>query len=69
VSSEYKSTEIPNEVSTIGTIAFHAPEIYKNKIKGYNPIKSDVWAAGLIFYFMLLGKYPLEVKKKELFID
>ena len=35
---------------------FHAPEMFKqDKIRGE---KTDIWALGVTFYYMMCGKYP-----------
>jgi hypothetical protein len=36
--------------------------------KGFDPFPCDIWSAGLIFYFMLFGKYTIQIQNTELFI-
>lgn len=39
-----------------GTSLFMAPELFKHE--EYNPMKADVWAIGVTFYYMATQNYP-----------
>ena len=39
-----------------GSFAYTAPEIYEQS--SYDPMKSDIWSIGVIFYSMLAGQLP-----------
>lgn len=39
------------------SLMFCSPEIL-NENKSFDPIKSDIWALGVTFYYMATGKYP-----------
>lgn len=39
-----------------GTLLFMAPEIFKKQ--KYNPLKADIWAIGVTFYYMATHSYP-----------
>jgi serine/threonine-protein kinase len=44
----------------IGTYAYMAPEQIEEEVVGYF---SDIYSLGIIFYEMLTGRYPYEIKK------
>ncbi|EAX99774.1 CAMK family protein kinase [Trichomonas vaginalis G3] len=39
-----------------GTLFFMAPEIFKKQ--KYNPLKADIWAIGVTFYYMATHSFP-----------
>lgn len=42
--------------SNIGTMLLFSPEMFDNdKVAGE---KSDIWALGMTFYYLIAGKYP-----------
>ena len=47
----------------VGSIPFMSPEIL-NKVP-HDPFKSDVWALGIVFYFMAVGNLPWAIKSKD----
>ena len=46
-----------------GTRPYYSPEILFNK--GYNPLKADTWAMGVVLYILLHNKFPFHHKNKE----
>lgn len=44
------------EVTVAGTPNFMAPELTAKK--GYDPVKADVWALGIMLYWLATGFYP-----------
>ena len=54
------------EVVVAGTPQYMAPELVLRK--NYDPFKADVWALGIMLYWVTLGYYPQEAdnKKKKL---
>jgi serine/threonine protein kinase len=41
----------------LGTIFYMSPEVYEGKIHSF---ETDVWALGIILYFMITKEYPFE---------
>lgn len=39
-----------------GTMLFKAPELFRKQ--DYNPMKADIWAIGVTFYYMVTQTYP-----------
>lgn len=51
-------TGIPfDEPLNVGTVLYAAPEIVFGKLKAVN-FSVDIWALGVILYYMVFGKYP-----------
>jgi len=44
----------------LGTPAFTAPEVLAEREEGYNN-RCDYWSLGIVYYFLLTGKYPMHV--------
>jgi serine/threonine protein kinase len=65
--SDFDMAEIvgPNALSKlkVGTPGYFSPECL-NGIP-YNPQKSDVWAVGLIFYAMVIGRLPWDSQNQK----
>lgn len=50
-----------------GTPTFLSPEVWNKK--PYSPLKSDIWALGVVLYKLLCNKYPFEGDDKtQLFV-
>lgn len=43
-------------LSTAGSLAYSPPEFFRKR--GHDPFKSDVWALGILFYFVSVGSLP-----------
>ena len=39
-----------------GSKQYAAPEILRKVL--YDPLKSDIWSLGVLFYVMICGKFP-----------
>jgi len=46
-----------------GTQAYRAPEVYSRK--GYNALKVDVWAMGIVLFSLCSGFFPLQEAKED----
>jgi 5'-AMP-activated protein kinase catalytic alpha subunit len=53
--------------TTCGTLNYIAPEIVKNT--GYDGSLADIWACGVILYFMLTGKRPFDDESVHKLLD
>jgi 5'-AMP-activated protein kinase catalytic alpha subunit len=53
--------------TTCGTLNYIAPEIVKNT--GYDGQMADIWACGVILYFMLTGKRPFDDESVHKLLD
>jgi serine/threonine protein kinase len=45
----------------LGCLPFLAPEFYSEDGYGF---EVDIWAAGVLLFFMLTNEYPLKIKSK-----
>ena len=45
--------------SRAGSLAYMAPEIFR-KSEGHNPFKADIWALGVTFFYLAVGRLPWE---------
>lgn len=43
-------------MSTAGSLAYSPPEFFRKR--GHDPFKSDVWALGILFYYISVGSLP-----------
>jgi serine/threonine protein kinase len=50
------------EMIVAGTPQFMCPELVNKK--KYNPYKADIWAFGVLLYWLTLGYYPQDNCKK-----
>jgi carbon catabolite-derepressing protein kinase len=46
-----------------GTPKFMAPELISRK--NYDPLKADIWAFGIMLYWMALGYFPQDANPKK----
>lgn len=46
-----------------GSLPFMAPEVIRGS--KFDPMKADVWALGMTFFYMLNGRMPFEMKSKK----
>ena len=53
--------------TTCGTLNYIAPEIVKNT--GYDGSLADIWACGVILYFMLTGQRPFDDESVHKLLD
>ena len=53
--------------TTCGTLNYIAPEIVKNT--GYDGTLADIWACGVILFFMLTGKRPFDDESVHKLLD
>jgi 5'-AMP-activated protein kinase, catalytic alpha subunit len=53
--------------TTCGTLNYIAPEIVKNT--GYDGQLADIWACGVILYFMLTGRRPFDDESVHKLLD
>lgn len=51
-----KATGPSARSSLIGTPSYLPPEMISSK--EYDPFKADVWALGILFYFLCVGYFP-----------
>ncbi|GAX84005.1 hypothetical protein CEUSTIGMA_g11430.t1 [Chlamydomonas eustigma] len=54
--------EEENMYTQIGTPVYMSPQLIssKNGKKGYNAVKADLWACGVLLFVMLLGMFPYD---------
>ncbi|KAJ3260002.1 Serine/threonine-protein kinase stk11 [Boothiomyces macroporosus] len=53
-----------------GTHQFVPPEVLKDESEtGFDGTKVDIWAAGVVLYYMVAGKLPFEFEDEENIID
>lgn len=52
----FATTQELDEVVIAGTPQYMAPELILRK--NYDPFKADVWAFGIMLYWLALGYYP-----------
>lgn len=50
----------------VGTPNYMSPELIDKK-KKYDPFKSDIWALGILFYYLLCGYFPFRGDSKSLY--
>eukprot|EP01063_Lacrimia_lanifica_P014033 TRINITY_DN2066_c0_g1_i1.p1 TRINITY_DN2066_c0_g1~~TRINITY_DN2066_c0_g1_i1.p1 ORF type:complete len:449 (+),score=203.05 TRINITY_DN2066_c0_g1_i1:61-1407(+) len=51
------------EVITHGSPRFAAPEVYRSEAK--NGFMADMWACGVLLYYLLTGVYPFDLDRKR----
>ena len=44
--------------SNLGSFMFFAPEMFNSKSMKVHGEKTDIWALGITFYYLLTGEYP-----------
>jgi serine/threonine protein kinase len=49
----------------VGTPSYISPELIAGK--HYNPFKADVWAFGVLLYYMATGYFPFRGDSKNLY--
>ena len=47
-----------NSTSVVGTLGYAAPEVLAQSVKGYDPVKADIWSIGCVLFMMLTGRLP-----------
>eukprot|EP00213_Chloropicon_mariensis_P002425 CAMPEP_0197478162 /NCGR_PEP_ID=MMETSP1309-20131121/23777_1 /TAXON_ID=464262 /ORGANISM="Genus nov. species nov., Strain RCC998" /LENGTH=388 /DNA_ID=CAMNT_0043019439 /DNA_START=139 /DNA_END=1305 /DNA_ORIENTATION=- len=64
-SYDYEGT---NCFTIVGTPAYMSPEVLdpKHNPDGYDPVKADIWSAGVILYAMLRGRFPFDTHQGNL---
>ncbi|OHT05275.1 AGC family protein kinase [Tritrichomonas foetus] len=70
--ADFGLSSIINENATkcdqIGSLIFLAPEIVKKE--NYDPYRTDIWALGITFYFLVNGTYPWSsIIKKDIAME
>lgn len=50
-----------------GTILFLAPEILSKH--QFDPLKADIWALGVSFFYLVTGKYPWAMESQKLMLQ
>ncbi|WZN62835.1 serine/threonine-protein kinase [Chloropicon roscoffensis] len=60
--------EHENCYTIVGTPAYMSPEVLdpKHNPDGYDPVKADIWSAGVILYAMLRGRFPFDTHEGNL---
>lgn len=64
-SKKYKEKNSNIKLNIKGSLSYLAPECFDNEYS----YKSDIWAAGVIFYFLVQGRLPFVANTSEDLID
>ena len=64
ISADLQNADSESFMRHDGSRAWMAPEIFQTK-QAFDPFKADIWAMGVTFYQMVLGKLPWIVNDKN----
>lgn len=59
----FATTSELTEVVIAGTPQYMAPELVARK--NYDPLKADIWALGIMLYWMAFGFFPQDADQKK----
>ena len=56
-----------SEMTVTGTPKFMCPELIHKK--NYCPYKADIWAFGIMLYWLVMGYFPQDIKNEKKIIN